>query len=90
MTTENKLDPQKMEQGKFLTKKLFSYKEAELLNLSDAKKQDLQAEYPLLTAEEFHNVIILVLDAKRRQQNLVSLQTLPKNLSIILISFLMY
>ena len=87
MTTENKLDPQKMEQGKFLTKKLFSYKEAELLNLSDAKKQDLQAEYPLLTAEEFHNVIILVLDAKRRQQNLVSLQTLPKNLSIILISF---
>lgn len=88
MTTENNLDPQKMEQGKLLTKKLFNYKEAELLKLSDAKKQELRAEYPLLTADEFHNVIVLVLDAKRRQQKLISLQTLPKNLSIILISLL--
>lgn len=86
MTTENNLDPQKMEQGKLLTKKLFGYKEAELMNLSDAKKEELRAEYPLLTADEFHNVIVLVLDAKRRQQKLASLQTLPKNLSIILIS----
>ena len=86
MTIENNLDPQKMEQGKLLTKKLFGYKESELQKLTDAKKVELRAEYPLLTADEFHNVIVLVLDAKKRQQKLVSLQTLPKNLSLILIS----
>jgi len=88
VTTENNLDPQKMEQGKLLTKRLFGYKEAEILNLSESEKEILRTEYPLLTADEFHNVIVLVLDAKGRQQKLISLQTLPKNLSIILISLL--
>ncbi len=88
MSMENDFDTQKMEQGKSLTKHLFGYKEAELLKLTDAKKQELHAQYPLLNADEFHNVIVLVLDAKRRQQKMISLQTLPKNLCVILVSLL--
>ena len=88
MPTENNLDPQKMEQGKLLAKHLFGYRETELLKLTDEKRQELHSEFPLLSSDELHNVIVLVLDAKKRQQKLVFLQTLPKNLSVILISLL--
>ena len=88
MPNEPELDPQKMEQGKKLAKTLFKFKEAELRTLSEAKKQDLRDQYPLLSDDEFHNVIILTLDAKTRQQKMIAVQTLPKNLSLILISAL--
>jgi len=88
MTDQTALNPEKMEQGKLLAKTLFGYKEAELLKLSDEKKQLLKSQYPLLSEDEFHNVIVLVLDAKARQQKMIALQMLPKNVTLILVALL--
>jgi hypothetical protein len=88
MTDTNELNPEKMEQGKLLAKILFGFKESELLKLSDEKKQQLKNQYPLLSEDEFHNVIVLVLDAKARQQKMIALQMLPKNVTLILVAVL--
>lgn len=88
MLDENNIDPQKMEQGKTLAKTLFGFKETDLRNLSDEKKQELRKQYPLLSDDEFHNVIVLALDAKTRQQKMIALQMLPKNVSLILVALL--
>ncbi len=88
MTDQNPLDPEKMEQGKSLAKVLFGFKESELQKLSGDKKQALRNQYALLSDDEFHNVIVLVLDAKARQKKMIDLQMLPKNLTIILIALL--
>ena len=88
MPNENELDPQIMEQGKKLAKILFGFKETQLRNLPIAKRQELRTQFPLLSDDEFHNVIVLALDAKTRQHKMIALQTLPKNLSLILIAVL--
>lgn len=86
MPDHNELEAKKLEQGRTLAKKLFSCKESELLNLSKESKQSLKADYPLLSEDEIHNVIILALDAKSRQRKMIALQTLPRNLTLIFIS----
>jgi hypothetical protein len=88
MPIENELDPQKMEQGKTLAKTLFGFKESNLRKLLEDKKPVLREQFPLLSDDEFHNVIVLALDAKTRQHKMIALQTLPKNLSLILIAAL--
>ena len=88
MPNETELDPQKMEQGKALAKTLFRFKESDLRTFSEVKKQELHEQYPLLSDDEFHNVIVLALDAKTRHLKMIAVQTLPKNLSLILIAAL--
>lgn len=88
MPSENDLDSLKLEQGKTLTKLLFKLKETNLKALSDKKKQVIRDQFPLLSADEFHNVIVLVSDAKNRQKKMIALHMMPRDVSIIVVALM--
>ena len=81
-------DAQKMAQGKALAQLLFNYKISDLQNLPDAQRQAFREQFPLLSDDEIHNVIVLIADTKRRQRHYLAWEMAPRDVAIVLVAIL--
>jgi len=72
-----------LEQGRNLARRLYDLKLDQLQNIDDNQQKDYLADFPLLSKEEFNDVRLQVIDAKRMQQLQVGWFSVPRDLAVL-------
>lgn len=83
MTTNENLQPAKVEKARDLARRLYDYDLKELENLPEEERERLKASFRQLSRAEFEDVLRQVIAAKRQEQTQVGWQTIPHDLAVI-------
>lgn len=75
-------------QGQQLARRIYDYKIDRLENMSQAEKDSLLREFPLLSNADFEYVINELLAAKRYEQERVGWMTVPHDAAVIILVIL--
>jgi hypothetical protein len=75
----------RLRQGQDLARQLYDRKIPELESLNAEEKATLRKEFPLLSQEEFEDVIRQTIEAKRYQQERVGWQAIPHDIAVLIL-----
>ncbi len=75
----------RIRQGQDLARKIYDRKIRELESLSEEEKVKLRGQFPLLSQEEFEDVIRQTIEAKRYHQEHVGWQAIPHDIAVLIL-----